>query len=98
MGQAWKTVKWQMLYFFTLESLGYLLSKGGFRIVSHVKRALGKQYSTGYILGHIMEDEKKRAGFKAVLEKIGIGNLDIYLNLYEYLNVVALKERTNPAE
>ena len=92
MRSRWKTVKWQMLYFFTLDTLRYLLTKEKFHIISHRKRSLGKEYSLNYILFHLVEKEKVRARIHRLFKTLGSENLHIYLNLYEYLNVIAVKE------
>jgi len=91
MKSNWKTIKWQMLYFFNLSSLGYLLSKEEFHIVSRRKRGLGKEYSMSYILLHLIEKENFLMKAHGLLTRLGVKNLNVYLNLYEYLNLIAAK-------
>ena len=93
MGKNWKTIKWQMLYFFARTSLTKLLSKENLQIVAHRKRGLGKGYSLNYILTHLFEDKYKRSHAK-ILQKMHLAEMNIYLNLYEYLNVVVRKKHT----
>jgi hypothetical protein len=52
---------------------------------------LGKQYSVDYVLAHSIEKEVLRGKIHGLLNVLGIGDLNIYINLYEYLNVIAEK-------
>ena len=91
MKDRWKTIKWQMLYFFTLDSLSGLLEGQGFKVISHRKKGLGKQYSLSFILYHLFEETKfsEKSGNYFFLNKLL--NSKIYFNLYEHLNVIAVK-------
>ena len=91
MKNGWKTIKWQMLYFFTHYSLNQFLRKEKFKIVSHRKRGLGKQYSVDYVLAHSIEKDVQQRRINGLFNALGIGDLNIYINLYEYLNVIAEK-------
>ena len=92
MRSRWKTVKWQMLYFFTLESLGYLLNRAGLTIVADSKRGLGKGYSLKYILLHLVENREVRARIRRLFQLLGLGDRVVYLNLYEYISLIAVKD------
>ena len=77
-----------------MESLRFLLDKIDLRIISYQKRGLGKQYSIDYILDHLSENQVARSFGRNLLKRLGIVDRSIYLNLYEYINLIAIKNKS----